>query len=572
MPPSRPPSPRRGPLAVVLLCSVGAALAALALPAALGHALDALLADHRLPGAALLLAAALTAVEVLCDAAAAAVGGTATARHTARLRRHALDRFLRAGEHHARRFPAGDTATRLTSNAAEAAAVPVTLATAAGTALLPLGGTLCLFLVDPWTGLALLAGLPLFGLLLRALVRDTAAASADYQREQAVIAARLTETVDGADTVRAAGTAVRERDRALEPLGRLAAHGHRVWRVQSRAAAGAAGLLPLLTLLVLAVGGLRLAQGALTPGELLAVTRYAVLAVGLGALTGALSAVSRGRAAAVRLTELSALPAPPHRGLALPPGGPGELRLRDVRVVRDGRTLLDGADLTVPGGTTVAVVGPSGAGKSLLAAVAGRLLDPDSGSVTLDGVPLDGVDPRELRTEVSYAFAAPALLGTTVADAIAFGAGPAPDARRIRAAARAAAADGFIGLLPHGYDTPLDRAPLSGGERQRLGLARAFAHPGRLLVLDDATSSLDTATERLVRRALTRGTGHRTRLVVAHRVSSAAAADSVVWLDGGRVRAHGRHDDLWRDPAYRAVFRTDPAPRAPGRTTPEEVR
>ncbi|MFE9661038.1 ABC transporter transmembrane domain-containing protein [Streptomyces sp. NPDC005955] len=559
------PAPARPPLAVVLLCSLGGALAALALPAVLGHALDRLLDSGRVPWPALLLAAALTATEVLLDSTVAVVGGSTTARYAARLRIDILDRVLRAEPHRVREFPAGDLTTRLTANAAEAAAVPVTLATAAGTVLLPLGGVLCLFLIDPWTGLALVTGLPLFVLLLRALVRDTASAATDYQREQAAIAARLTETIDGIDTVRAAGTAEHERARALEPLRRLARHGRRTWRVQGRAAAGAGALLPLLTLLVLAVGGLRLAHGALSTGDLLAVARYAVLAVGLGALTGALAAVSRGRAAATRLTALRDLPAPPHRGLALPPGGAGELRLHGVGIVRDGRPLLDGVDLVVPGGTTVAVVGPSGAGKSLLAALAGRLLDPDTGTVTLDGVPLDGVDPCALRTEIAFAFARPALLGPTVAAAIAFGTEPGPDAHRVRTAARAAAADGFIGLLPQRYDTPLDQAPLSGGERQRLGLARAFARRGRLLILDDATSSLDTATERLVQRALAGESGHRTRIVVAHRISSAAAADRVLWLDGGRVRAHGRHTELWRDPAYRAVFRpgTPAAPPAP---------
>ncbi|MCX4658210.1 ABC transporter ATP-binding protein [Streptomyces uncialis] len=562
-PPATGPGPHREdrtragrlPLAAVTLCSVAAAGAALALPAVLGAALDTLLATRRVPWAGLLLATALTAAEILLDSAVAVIGGTTTARHTAFLRRGVLDRVLHAAPHHADRFRPGDLTTRLTANAGEAGAVPVTIATAAGTVLLPLGGALCLFLIDPWTGLALLAGLPLFALLLRALVRDTATAAADYQREQSTIATRLSEALDGIATVRAAATADRERARALEPLDRLATHGRRTWQVQGRAVGGAAALLPLLTLLVLAVGGLRLSQGALTTGDLLAVARYAVLAVGLGALTGALGAISRGRAADRRLDELRGLPPLAHHGRVLPRNGPGELRLRDVGVVRDGRPLLTGVDLTVPGGATVAVVGPSGSGKSLLAAVAGRLLDPDTGTVTLDGVPLDGVDPLLLRTEVTFAFARPALLGATIGDTIAFGA-VTPDGPAVRAAARAAAADEFIALLPDGYRTPLDRAPLSGGERQRLGLARAFAHPGRLLVLDDATSSLDTVTERLVQRALIHGTGHRTRIVVAHRVSTAADADSVIWLDGGRVRAHAPHTELWADPGYRAVFRT----------------
>ncbi|MDT0323979.1 ATP-binding cassette domain-containing protein, partial [Streptomyces millisiae] len=127
----------------------------------------------------------------------------------------------------------------------------------------------------------------------------------------------------------------------------------------------------------------------------------------------------------------------------------------------------------------------------------------------------------------------------------------------VREGARAARADGFVGLLPYGYATPLTDAPLSGGERQRLGLARAFAHPGRLLILDDALSGLDTVTEHHVRRALDERAGRATRVIVAHRLSSAARAARVLGLENGRVRATGSHEELWADPEYRAVFRTE---------------
>jgi ATP-binding cassette subfamily B protein len=205
--------------------------------------------------------------------------------------------------------------------------------------------------------------------------------------------------------------------------------------------------------------------------------------------------------------------------------------------------VLDGLDLVVPGGAAVAVVGRSGTGKSLLAALAGRLTDPDEGRILLDGVPLATLDHAALRHAVGYAFARPALFGATVAEAIGGDA---------EAAARSARADSFIGRLPLGYRTPPSEAPLSGGELQRLGLARALAHPGRLLVLDDATSSLDTVTEMQVADVLTGDP--RTRLIIAHRVGTAARADLVAWLDGGRIRACAPHHELWRDPRYREVF------------------
>ena len=222
-----------------------------------------------------------------------------------------------------------------------------------------------------------------------------------------------------------------------------------------------------------------------------------------------------------------------------------------MTVRRDGQLVLDRVSLAVPGGTTVAVVGPSGAGKSTLAAVIGRLIDPDEGEVSLDGVPLDRLCRRDLRRTIGYAFSRPALVGDTVANVIALGAPASPVA--VRAAARAARVDTVIERLPDGYATPLADAPLSGGEAQRLGLARAL-RAERLLVLDDATSSLDTVTEYQISQALTRPGDRRTRVVVTHRVATAARADLVAWLDGGRLLACAPHGTLWQEPRYRALF------------------
>lgn len=558
---------RRHPAALLALfsCSTGGALAALALPAALGHTVDGLIDGGPVPWSGLLLCAVLTLAETGFDAGAAVLGTSTTARLTAHLRTRTTARVLAAEPRDALAVPTGDLTARLTARTADAAAAPVTAAGAVAGVLLPLGAVTGLLLIDPWTAAAFLLGAPLLVALLHTFTRRTADAGADYQRTQSVIAHRLTEALDGADTIRAARTGAREYRRILEPLGALADHGRRTWTVYGRAAGQSALLLPLLMLLVLAVGGLRLGAGAIGVGDLVAASRYAALAVGIGALTGALGALARSRAAARTLDPLLTLAPLPHDGLGPLPGGPGHLELRDVGVAQggkpDGQPLLTGVCLTVPGGTSLAVVGRSGSGKSVFAAVAGRLLDPDTGTVLLDGVPLTAMDPALLRPEIAYAFARPALPGTTVGDTIAFGAWTA-DPEAVRAAARAARADGFIGLLPYGYATPLTDAPLSGGERQRLGLARAFAHPGRLLILDDALSGLDTVTEHHVRRALDERAGRCTRVIVAHRLSSAARADRVLWLEDGRVRATGPHEELWADPEYRAVFRTEVAEAA----------
>lgn len=561
-----------GRTSAVFLCSAASAAASLALPAVLGRTLDLLL--DRSPDADpwLFACAALIVAEVLLDALVALFGGTASARSAAWLRTRGVHHLLSAWPGHAARFPPGDVAVRLTANATEASTAPVSAATLGASLLAPTGAIVALFLIDPWTALGFLAGLPLLMLLLRAFARGSSDSVASYQRVQADIATRLVEALAGARTIAAAGTEARDRDRVLAPLPQLAAQGRRMWRIHGAAVARSGVLMPLLTTVVLAVGGIRLASGDMSVGELLAAARYAALAAGVGTAAGLLGSLIRSRAAARRTAELMGLPAMTYGTRSLPPEGIGALDLRGVSVTREGRRVLDGVDLAIPGGASVAVVGRSGAGKSTLAAVAGRLTEPDEGVVLLDGVPLGAVPHDELRREVGYAFERPVLFGATLGEALTGRARGTeerePAGERVRAAARAASADAFVMLLPGGYATAPHTAPFSGGELQRLGLARAFARAGRLLVLDDATSSLDTVTEHQVERALAREVRHGTRLVVAHRLSSAARCDLVVWLEDGRVRATGPHEELWRSDAYRALFAAPPEPPSP--VAPEE--
>lgn len=533
------------------LVSTAATGAGLLLPAALGRALDLLLAQAPATRWVLYCAALVLLLAVL-DAAQTVLTGTVDARSTAWLRRRLTGHVLGVGPRAADRFGSGDLVARLVGNAAEAGTTPAARAALIAASAGPVGGVVALGLIDWRLAAVFVAGAPVLALLLRAVSRDTTDSATRYQRAQGRIAAALAEAVEGFRTVRAAGTEDRETARVLRPLPGLSEAGHRMWRVQGRAAARAVAVAPLLQLGVVAVAGVLLTRHRLSVGDVLAASRYAVLATGVGVLVGGLAGLARARAAAHRLAEVEAEPATPYGARRLP-DGPGRLELRGVTARRGGRTVLDGVDLVVPGGTTLAVVGRSGAGKSLLAALAGRLTDPDAGEVLLDGVPLRELTHDDLRRAVGYAFARPALLGGTVGQAIGLGL-PDPSPERIREAARTALADDFVSRLPDGYDTAVADAPRSGGESQRLGLARAFAHGGRVLILDDALSSLDTVTERRITDALLGGGPGRTRLLVAHRSAAAASADAVAWLDGGRVRAVGRHEELWRVAEYRAVF------------------
>ncbi|WP_149263609.1 ABC transporter ATP-binding protein [Actinomadura sp. K4S16] len=531
--------------ALVGAAALADAAAAVLLPFALARAIDAVPPGGAPAAAALWPCAALVAAAAAAEVLSELATGCTAARATAWLRHTLVRHLLAAGP--APRLPPGDVAGRMVGGAAEAGVAPAA-ATEAAAALLPAAGALAaLYLIDWRTAAAIAVAVPAVALLMRAFVRDITASAHRYLTVQGTIAGRLAEALAGARTIAAAGTADREAARILRPLPGLRAEGEAMWRVQGGIAAR--GLLALLLLQVAAVGvaGAELAAGRITPGELVATVQYAGLAAGFGPVLTQLLRLGRARAGARRAAEVLAWPAPTY-GTGDAPPGPGRLEFRGVAVAG-----APGLDLTVPGGRAVAVVGRSGSGASALAALAGRLADPDRGEVLLDGTPLPRLGRAALRREIGYAFARPALFGATVRDAIAFGPSRPPDAR-LREAARAARADGFVRRLPDGYGTPLAEAPLSGGELQRLGLARAFAHAGRVLVLDDATSSLDTVTELQITDALLDRFADRTRLIVAHRASTAARADLVVWLDGGRVRRTAPHEVLWADPDYRAVF------------------
>ncbi|GLY93954.1 ABC transporter ATP-binding protein [Actinoplanes sp. NBRC 103695] len=549
---------RRGGVSLWLFgsASLAGSLVALAMPAVLGHAVDATVAGDG--GRWVVLAAALIALGATAEAVESVTTTTTTASGTAWLRNRLVRHLLAIGPDRARRFEVGDLVSRVSGNSVEAAYAGVSLVAAVTAALPPLGSLVLLTTMDLTLGAAFLAGSVLCGLVLRAYARRTADVVTGYQHVQGRLAALLTEALAGSRTIAAAGTLTQETDRILTPLPDLHRHGRATWEVLSRSVAQAGVAGPAVLVVVLIAGGLALTAGRISPGELFAAGQYAVIGAGLGQLTGVFGQIAHARAGGRRADEVLAVE-PVRYGDRSLPEGPGRLRLRGVSVRDEEQTLLDGIDLDLPGGATVAVVGASGAGKSVLAGLAARLRDPDAGEVLLDGVPLSELSHAALREAVGCAFERPVLVGESVAAAI----GARRPAAEVRAAARAVYADAFVSRLPEGYDTPLARAPMSGGEAQRLGLARAW-HARRLMVLDDATSSLDMVTEMQVTAALTgpapdgpaAGDRARTRLLMTHRAHTAARSDLVVWLESGRVRAVGRHDELWLRPEYRAVFGT----------------
>jgi ATP-binding cassette, subfamily B, bacterial len=212
---------------------------------------------------------------------------------------------------------------------------------------------------------------------------------------------------------------------------------------------------------------------------------------------------------------------------------------------REDAPALAGLSFEVRRGETVAVVGPSGAGKSTILALALRFYDPTSGRVLVDGVPLDRVDPKDVRRRMALVPQDVALFADTVSENIRYG---MPDATQaaIEQAARAAQADGFIRALPHGYQTPIGErgVTLSGGQRQRIALARAILRDSPILLLDEATSALDAESEGAVQAALEAVMRKRTTLVIAHRLATIQKADRILVVDAGRIVEEGTHASL----------------------------
>jgi subfamily B ATP-binding cassette protein MsbA len=211
----------------------------------------------------------------------------------------------------------------------------------------------------------------------------------------------------------------------------------------------------------------------------------------------------------------------------------------------DGRWVLEDVDLEVPTGGTVALVGPSGGGKTTIARLIPRFYDAQCGAVTINGRDIRDVTRASLRARIGLVTQEPLLFDVSVAENIALGRPDTPQ-REIEAAAQAAHAHGFICDLPHGYDTRLGEAGirLSGGQRQRLAIARAVLHDPDLLILDEATASLDAESERLIQAALEQLMAERTTLVIAHRLATVRRADRIVVVDAGRVVELGTHAEL----------------------------
>jgi ATP-binding cassette subfamily B protein len=381
----------------------------------------------------------------------------------------------------------------------------------------------------------------------------------DAQQKAAEVAGVVEEAVTGVRVVKAFAAEERE-------LARLERKARALFASRMRNVAIQARLVPFIQTLpnlglaaLLLFGGNLVLEGRISLGTFLAFNSYLLqLAAPARMLTMVMAAGQMARAGAVRILELlDSAPEVTERPDALPLGEvAGDIAFTDVRFAySEAQPLLDGFSLRIRPGERVALVGPSGSGKSTIALLLPRFYDVDGGAVALDGVDVADLRLDDLRRNIGVVFEDAFLFSASIRDNIAYGRPDATD-EQVRAAAEAAEADEFIGVLPLGYDTVVGERglTLSGGQRQRITLARALLTDPRILVLDDATSSVDPTVEAGIHATLRRLMAGRTTIIVAHRPSTVALADRVVMVDDGRVAADGTHAELIAtSPRYREL-------------------
>ncbi len=403
--------------------------------------------------------------------------------------------------------------------------------------------------VKPWLAALALAPVPIVVVTAMRYNRRSRPALQEVQQRIAELTADAEEGISGIRVVKAFARERYQLARFRHSVARV--FDQNIYSTKLRAYyTPVISFLPNLGLaVVLLIGGRQVIAGNLSLGEFTAFYTYLIMLTGPMRMLGiALGMSQRAIASGNRVFEIldrepritSAPHAPPL------PAGPGRVELRDVSLAYDGaEPALDDASLTVEGGRTVALVGPSGAGKTSLVALLARLYDPTEGSVLVDGVDLRTVDARSLRSQIAVVADDSFLFSASVADNIGY-ARPDATEEEIEVAARRAQAHEFIADLPEGYDTLVGERglTLSGGQRQRIAIARALVADPRILILDDATSSVDARTEERIKAGLREAMAGRTTFIVAHRLSTISLADEIVVLDQSRIVDRGAHEEL----------------------------
>jgi ATP-binding cassette subfamily C protein len=556
--------PHRWALLAGALLSLVTGGTGLLLPLVARGLIDDLSHDRTITGALLAMSAL-----VVANAALGALGSyilRRTAESVVLGARRALSSYLlRLRISAVDRSEPGDLMARITSDTTLLREVTTDSLVGMGTEGLILVATVVMMgLVDPVLLGVTLAVIVGAGTVLSVIVPRINRASRQAQDAIGVMGASLERILGALRTVKASGAEDRE-ERTLH------AAAEESWRQSVRAAkwAAAAGntaglAMQIAFITVLAVGGARVATGAIDVGTLVAFLLYVFyLMQPIQQVVGAITQYQTGAAALSRIQEALQLPAElPSPPAQLPSSGaePAALAFDDVRFryADDLPYVHHGVTFEVPAQGMTAFVGPSGAGKTTVFSLIERFYDPESGAITLDGLDLADWDLSQLRSAIGYVEQDAPVLSGSLRDNLLLG-NPDADDDAVTRVLRTTRLDGLLARLPKGVDTLVGHrgTRLSGGERQRVAIARALLRHPRLLLLDEATSQLDAVNEAALRDTVADVARTTTVLVVAHRLSTVTMADRIVVMDAGRVRAVGTHRELVdADPLYAELAAT----------------
>lgn len=415
--------------------------------------------------------------------------------------------------------------------------------------VLTLGSAVMLIGMNPSLALMALATLPFIAHRAFYMARYLRPLSLAVQQQLAVLTTRLEQNLRGARVVKSFAQEDAEIARFEDENTRWFDLSLRAARVQALNEPLINFIANLSTIVVIGYGGWLVTRGQLTLGELVSFTTYlAQLAQPVRRLGQIVPALAIAAAAGTRVFEIldaesevrdapDAIPLPPIKG---------HVRFENVSFAYFGRhRILDRISFEAQPGQVIALLGTTGSGKSTIINLIPRFYDVTSGRITIDGYDIRRVTLNSLRDQIGIVLQETMLFATTIRENIAFGR-PTASEDEIIEAARAAQAHDFIMQTPHGYDTLIGERgiTLSGGQRQRIAIARALLKNPRILILDDATSSVDTETEQLIQQALERLMRGRTSFIIAQRLSTLRMADLILVLEKGRIVAHGTHDEL----------------------------